>query len=150
MLYFDEKKLKAIAATIHKALNPSGVVIWTTEGAGMRVRTAIGSPLSGPLPPVLDKKLTLGYLVCELNRTLVFDDTLRQPLLAGSDAIKIMGIMAYVGAPFHFEERAVGGVSAVHQHARSWTASEVQTVENAAIELSGLIESSPSIPTGNS
>lgn len=138
---FDDgdPQVVAIAQNLHEKVTPSGVVVWYLVGESLHVVAHTSSPIDRPMDKVIQPKMSLGHLVCESDKTLVFDDTLSHPLLKDSTAVTVYGVMAYMGAPFYNAGRVVGGISAIHQHARRWSNADVNHLEMAAADLSRLI-----------
>lgn len=136
MFDFADPYVVALANDVHQKLQPSGVVVWFMKDAALHVVAHTNSPIDRELVWVLQPKYTIGHMVCEMNTTLAIDDTLSHPLVGKTAAVKDMGIMAYLGAPFHRDGVVVGGISAVHQHARRWESQDVSDIESAAQSLS--------------
>jgi GAF domain-containing protein len=136
MFDFADPYVVALANDVHHKLQPSGVVVWLMRDKALHVVAHTNSPIDRDLGRVLQPQYTIGHLVCEVNKTLVINDTLSHPLVGKTAAVKDMGIMAYLGTPFHCDGVVVGGISAVHQHARRWETQDVTDIEAAAQSLS--------------
>ncbi|SEK17518.1 GAF domain-containing protein [Pacificibacter marinus] len=140
MFEVNDPDVVALVGAVRDAVQSSGVVVWVSKPGGLHIVAHSGKPVQRPLDRVLQPRHTIGHLVTDMDRMLVCDDTLSHPLLAKSGAVREMGIMAYIGVPFHVGQAAVGGISAVHQHARRWDEADITCVKEAARRLSDLAQ----------
>lgn len=139
MFDIADPTLVTLAFQLQHAINPSGVVIYRARAGGvaptLEVLANTNHPVDRKLDTFLEPRVTIGHLVIEMNHELIIDDTLTHPLVKGSGAIKVMGIMAYIGVPYRLSGQAIGGVSVVHQHRRNWTEAEIEAVRAVARQL---------------
>ena len=138
MFEFAHPKIMTLANDVYTKVKPSGVVVWLMKGKDLHVIGHINKPIERDLDRVLSPKYTIGHMVFEINKTLVIDDALSHPLVGKSGAVEHMGIMAYLGTPFHLNGVPIGGISAVYQHAHRWENEDVKVIEVAAQALSQL------------
>lgn len=138
MFEFNNPQVRAIAETVHNEVHSSSVAIWLMKGEDLHVICLIDGLIGREAGRILPPKYTIGHMVFDMNKTLVIDDTLSHPLVGKTGAVEDMGIMAYIGTPFHLNEVAVGGISALHHHARRWDEADVNAVEAGAHSMSQL------------
>ncbi|MEM5477042.1 GAF domain-containing protein [Pacificibacter sp. AS14] len=148
MFEFANPKVMALADTVYDKVKSSGVAVWLMKGNDLHIIGHINGPVGREFDRILPPKYTIGHVVFEMNKTLVIDDALTHPLVGKTGAVEDMGIMAYLGTPFHLNGVPVGGISAVHQHARRWDAVDITLLEEAAQALSKLASEASSIVTG--
>lgn len=139
MFEYDDPRVKAIAEAVHNKVQSSGLAIWLMKGDDLYVICLIDGLIGREVGRVLPPKYTIGHMVFDMNKTLVIDDTLSHPLVGNTGAVVDMGIMAYMGTTFHLNGVAIGGVSALHQHARRWDRADVTAIEAAAQAMSQLV-----------
>lgn len=140
MFVFADPRVVAIADRVQETLAPSGVVVWYLKGEFIHMIAHTNSPIDRPMKRIMSRQNSVGHLVCEMNKTLVLDDTLSHPLMKTSNVVLTYGVMAYLGTPFHLGAVPVGGISVVHQHPRRWDDSDVACLEDAAQQMSDLAE----------
>lgn len=137
-LLFDygDPKLTTLAFELHDIVRPSGVVFYRARHEGgqtlLEVLANTSTPVNQPLERLLIPDKTIGHLVVEMGQEIVIDDTLMHPLVRDSGAVHCMGIMAYLGVPCRLNGEVIGGISAVHQHRRSWSQSDIDAARWAA------------------
>lgn len=138
MALFDygDPKLTTLAFQLHDMIRPSGVVFYRARYDGGKTLLEVLANTSMPVNQTLDRILmpdnTIGHLVVEMGQEIVIDDTLTHPLVRDSGAVHNMGIMAYLGVPCRLNGEVIGGISAVHQHRRNWSQSDIDAARWAA------------------
>jgi hypothetical protein len=148
MFDFADPQVMAIIEVLHEKIRASGVAAWLMKEKDLHIIGHINGPIGRDLEHVLSSKYTIGHMVFEMNKTLVIDDTLTHPLVGKTAAVKDMGIMAYLGTPFHLNGVTIGGISAIHQHARRWEAADVAKIEAAAQVMSQLAQEKSHVISG--
>ncbi|MBU2868437.1 GAF domain-containing protein [Pacificibacter marinus] len=138
MFEFNDPQVRALAEAVHTEVNSSGVAIWLMKGEDLHIICLIDGLIGREVERILPPKYTIGHMVFDMNKTLVIDDTLSHPLVGKTGAVEDMGIMAYIGTPFHLNGVAIGGISALHQHARRWDGADIKAIEAGAQALSQL------------
>ncbi|WP_417264214.1 GAF domain-containing protein [Celeribacter sp.] len=136
MFEYGDPKLTTLAFQLHDMIRPSGVVFYRARQDGgktlLEVLANTSTPVNQPLERILMPDNTIGHLVVEMGQEIVIDDTLTHPLVQDSGAVQTMGIMAYLGVPCRLGGEVIGGISAVHQHRRHWSASDIDAARWAA------------------
>jgi GAF domain-containing protein len=90
------------------------------------------------LPEMYKDSMPLSLSICQhtaaMDFPLVISNTITHPLLRESRAFAELNIVAYMGAPIHFDEvyAPTGAICAVNHRERHWNEDEIATILMAA------------------
>lgn len=85
---------------------------------------------------ILEREAPLGHSVCKYvaleKSILVIEDVRTHPLTLDKLALPSMGFLAYCGAPLIIDDQIIGSICAVDSRPRTWTAEQIEALEQLA------------------